>query len=246
MPKLRELEQDTEQTGTEVESPIGPADPTGTAEIEGELDPDMEEVEEPEEEEVPSDDPPYLVSEDFVRDQFPDASSEKIWKLMTRATDIVAEYLRTSFSEKLYEEEVLDLKSRVPTKHLPINSVELVENITSDEPTELTEGEDYLVYPTHILFLGQPTFTRRAVKVTYKAGLTSCPTDFSLVAEDLIRFWAFKEDKRDELFYKKEDMEDRSYEMRVVSENNLLSRLAKYRYSPDGTIGKGNVRIGVI
>lgn len=228
-----------------VEEPNTPIDPTGTAELEGELGPDIEEDQETEEE-VPSEDPLYLVTEPFVRDLFPEASSERIWQLMARATDMVAEYLRTSFSEKLYEEEVLDLKSKVPTKHLPISSVELVEDITADEPIEMTEGSDYLVYPTHLLFLSNPTFTRKAIRVTYTAGLTSCPTVFSLVAEDLIRFWAFKEDKRDELFYKKEDMEDRSYEMRTTSENDILSRLAKYRYSPDGTIGKGNVRIGVI
>ena len=222
-----------------VEEPDTPMDPIGSAETDGTIDPDMEE-------EVPSEDPLCLVTEDFVRNLFPEASSERIWQLMARATDMVAEYLRTSFSEKLYESEVLDRKAKVPTKHLPIVSVELVEDVSSDEPEEMVEGTDYLVYPTHLLLLSSTTFTRKAIRVTYTAGLTSCPTVFSLVAEELIRFWAFKEDKLDELFYKKEDMEDRSYEMRTTSEDDILSKLAKYRYSPDGTIGKGNVRIGVI
>lgn len=230
----------------EDQTPIGPTNPTGTVEIEGVLDPDMEQVEEPVEEEVPSEDEFSLVSDDFIRSLMPDATLERIWTLKKRATSMVAEYLRTSFSEELYEEEVLDLKEIIPTKHLPLVSVELAENISSGEPVELVEGTDFRVYPNYLRMTSASSFTPGGLRITYRAGLTSCPTVFSLVAEDLVRFWAFKEDKLDELFYKKEDMEDRAYEMRVTSESSILSRLAKYRYSPDGTIGKGNVRIGVI
>lgn len=189
-----------------------------------------------------------LVSEAFVVGQFEDLGPQSIWEYQDRATAMVAEYLRTSFSEETYEDEVVDFKKKAVTKHLPITGVVKVEDISGDEPTELFEGDDFLVYPTHIVFTGDVAYQPKGLRITYMAGLTrdQVPTVFKLVAEDLIRFWAFKEDKRDELFYKKEDMEDRSYEMKTINESQILSRLARYRYFPFGTIRKGNVRIGVI
>ena len=226
------------------------------AELDGILDEELTEGTEPEETD-PEDsekgpggeeaEAASLVSEAFIHRILPDLPINEIWDFQTRATTLVAEYIRTSFSEETYEDEVLPLSKKVVTRHLPIRQVLKVEDLTGEEPVELVEDEDFTVNATHLTF-SKATYTPNAIRITYMAGLPEgeIPAIFSVVAEELVRFWAFKYDKVDELFYKKEDMEDRSYENAGVTEEKILSRLARYRYTPYGTVRKGLVRIGVI
>lgn len=189
-----------------------------------------------------------LVSTSFVASYFPDRSNDDLSVIQSRVTNLIAEYLRTSFQSVTYQETCNTLTNLVPS-HLPIIAVTQIDDLTleSDDPDRiLTADTDYYIYSDHINFPSRTPGTKD-ILVSYSAGMLDIPTMASIVAEDLVRYWAFKEGKVDELFFKSENMEDRSYTNRDMSEKKILSKLAEYRYTPLGSGNKARrVRIGVI
>ena len=184
-----------------------------------------------------------IISVDFIRSYFPDRSSDDLSALQTRVTRLIEEYLRTSFIETEYT-EVYGTKAILVPYHLPITSVTSITDVVSSEA--LTADTDYVVDSESIQFPSRTEGTKD-ISVVYKAGLTNIPVLVGVVAEDIIRFWSFKDDKRDELFFSSETMEDRSYKSRRTDENQILSRLSKYRFEPLGSTNRGRqVRIGVL
>lgn len=184
-----------------------------------------------------------IISVDFIRSYFPDRSSDDLIALQTRVTKLIEEYLRTSFTETEYT-EVYGTKANLVPYHLPITSVTSITDVASSEA--LTADTDYVVGSNSIQFPSRTEGTND-IRILYKAGLTNVPVLVGVVAEDIIRFWSFKDDKRDELFFSSETMEDRSYKSRMTSENQILSRLSQYRFEPLGSAIKGcKVRIGVL
>ena len=189
-----------------------------------------------------------IITTEFIKTYFPDRSESDLILIQSRVTSLIAEYLRTSFQVTTYKDTYNTLYN-VVTQHLPITEVTQIEDLTLDQDDSgrvLTPGTDYIVYPECINFPSRTAGTKD-ISISYSAGLTEFPVMVSIVAEDLVRYWAFKEGKVDELFFKSEDMEDRSYINRDNSEKKILSKLAEYRYSPLGSANRSRlVRIGVI
>jgi hypothetical protein len=183
-----------------------------------------------------------LVSEDYIATYFPDRSTSEIQSIQSRANGLIADYLRTTLGPASFT-DIHDYKLTVIPYHLPIVSVESIAVVNSSEL--LIENSNYFVYPTYI-YLPNANQTVNGLRIVYTAGLEQANPMMELVAEDLIRFWAFKDGKSEELFYLKEEMEDRGYTNREISELTILSRLKSQRYKPFGSRIGGTVNIGVI
>lgn len=186
----------------------------------------------------------FLVSEAYIMSQLPDRSGDDITKLRKRVNDLIADYLRTSF-EVLPYTEVLDSKEILVPQHVPIVSVTSLIDLSTLEEV-FAEDVDYFVYPDYVYIPGRLS-GNKDIQITYTAGLSSVKPLMEVVAEDIVLFWSFKEGKKDELFFAREDMEDRSYLTRVIREEAILARLRQYQYRPSGrTNPRRLVRIGVI
>lgn len=184
-----------------------------------------------------------LVSIDYIAKHFPDLDNNELSVLQSRVGRLVADYLHTSLEEKVYT-EVYDSKVTLIPYHLPIISVTSIEDRSSAN-TIFEEDTNYYVYNNYIQIPGR-TSGSKDLRLTYIAGLQSSSPKMEIVAEDIIRFWAFKEGKLDELFLQQENMEDRSYTTKDITEATILTRLRSERYHPLKDLAKGIVRIGVI
>jgi len=190
-----------------------------------------------------------LISNDFLKtllDVDEESFIETIGQVNQRVSSLIEEYLDTTLEVKSYENEVYDAASTLILYHMPIKSVESIVLISGDSETPLAENTDFYVYPDRIS-LPNVTPGRKNLKISYEAGLETIPQMCYIVAEELVRYWAFKASSGDGFFYKSEGMEDRSYTNSDVTELKILSKLAPYRQrSLPKRSTRPSFRIGVI
>ncbi len=186
-----------------------------------------------------------LVSTGFIANKMPNASSDRVLEIQSRVSKVIEEYLNTNLDVTTYIDEIYDSKTVMILNHMPIVSVESIIDLRADNNL-LVEGTDYYVYPGQISIPNRYS-AKKDLKISYTAGLQTIPQDVYIVAEELVSYWAFKEDRQEELFYETEAMEDRSYKSRKLSEETILSKLSKYRqpYGPS-RVSRQKIYIGVI
>jgi hypothetical protein len=173
---------------------------------------------------------------------YPDASDEEITEINDSITRTIEEHCNTTFEEKEYTDEIHDSSYEIVPDHRPLNSVISLQ----DNGMSLSENGDFYVYPDKIIIVS-PSNLRKALKMTYKAGFKTIPELVKVVALELARFRAFKENEGSLLFYKTQVVETREYEFDPdMTEERILSQLSRYQQPITAGNTRKNLRVGYI
>jgi hypothetical protein len=188
-----------------------------------------------------------LVSDSILAGIFPSYNAGALAAVSASLTSFISEYCNTTFEEIDYTNETHDYNSPLILNHMPITEVTSIvytDTITLEE-TELVSGTDFFVYPDRIELISSPG-TRRSLTIDYSAGIVTIPETIKKVAERLAKYWAFEETEGTLGFYKRQSMDDRSYEAMTDQEARILSPLRKWIQRSTSGITRGSIKVGVI
>jgi Tfp pilus assembly protein PilX len=184
-----------------------------------------------------------FVDDPVIASLYPEKTPTQRDQLNDDITSLIHEYCNTTFEEVTYTNEVQDSKTALVPDHLPINSVT---TLIDGEYTEWVENTDYYVYSDRVDIVS-PTLGKKAISITYKAGFTTVPQMVKLIAEELVRFKAFKETEGSALFYKEQTFEERTYKWdKNTSELSILAKIKRYVQKGSSRTAKASIRVGVM
>ncbi len=183
-----------------------------------------------------------LLKDSEILSLYPKLDPVGIEEIRNSITGLILEYCNTTFEPIDYTDEKYDSSSEIIPEHRPIISVSQI----TDTGILLTENIDYYVYPNRI-FLENPSYLRKGIVISYKAGFPKVPEIVYIVARELLNYRHFKETQGAQLFYKSQTFEEREYQVNEdLDEQKILSKLSHLVQPLTISKSGSRIRIGII